>query len=164
MKTAIRVQRRQSNNVNVQFKTIESKHFIHYLKRFPQTLFFCLYLPISIKTQLSLFSYSGPKFECLYIFKNSWLFPWMQTFISLVLHFLFKWPRQEAKTKQHSQQQEAKKVRQRTAISQRDFFWRSVTGTLRWLASLNYLLYFLAFDWLRPAVLFFLNWTVCLYL
>ena len=82
----------------------------------------------------------------------------------LVLHFPFKWPRQEAKTKQHSQQQEAKKVRQRTAISQRDFFWRSVTGTLRWLASLNYLLYFLAFDWLRPAVLFFLNWTVCLYL
>ena len=55
----------------------------------------------------------------------------MQTFISLVLHFPFKWPRQEAKTKQHSQQQEAKKVRQRTAISQRDFFWRSVTGTLR---------------------------------
>ena len=31
--------------------------------------------------------------------------------------------------------------------------WRFVTGTLRWLASLHCLLYFLAFDWLRPAFL-----------
>ena len=92
-------------------------------------------------------------------------------FISLVIHFPFKWPRQEAKTKQqqnkrHSQQQQqqAKSVRRRIAISQRNFFWRVVTGTLRWLARLHYLLYFLAFDWLRSAVLFFLNWTVCLYL
>ena len=30
-----------------------------------------------------------------------------------------------------------------------------VTGTLRWLASLHRLLYFLTFDWLRPAVIFF---------
>ena len=29
---------------------------------------------------------------------------------------------------------------------------------------LDWLLYFLAFDWLRPAVLFFLNWTVCLFI
>ena len=84
--------------------------------------------------------------------------------------FPFKWPRQEAKTKQqqnkrHSrqQQQQAKSVRRRTAISQRKFFGRVVTGTLRWLARLHYLLYFLAFDWLRSAVLFFLNWTVCLF-
>ena len=54
----------------------------------------------------------------------------MQTFISLVLYFPFKWPRQGAKTKQHSQQQEATSIRQRTAISKRDFFWRIVTGTL----------------------------------
>ena len=91
-------------------------------------------------------------------------------FISLVIHFPFKWPRQEAKTKRqqnerHSQQQQqqAKSVRRRTAISQRNFFWRVVTGTLRWLARLHYLLYFLAFDWLRSAVLFFLNWAVCLF-
>ena len=51
----------------------------------------------------------------------------------------------------------------RTAVSQRNFLWRVVTGTLRWLSSLHCLLYFLAFDWLRPAVLFFLNWTVCLF-
>ena len=46
----------------------------------------------------------------------------MQTFISLVLHFPFKWPRQGAKTKQHSQQQEVKSIRQRTAVSKPDFF------------------------------------------
>ena len=66
-----------------------------------------------------------------------------------------------SKTKRHSQQQEAKSVRRRTAVSQRNFFWRVVRGTLRWLASLHCLLYFLTFDWLRPAALFFLNWTVC---
>ena len=55
----------------------------------------------------------------------------MQTFISLVLHFPFKWPREEAKTKQYSQQQEAKKLRRRTAASLGEFVWRVVTGTLR---------------------------------
>ena len=50
------------------------------------------------------------------------------TFISLVIHFPFKWPRQEAKTKRHSQQQEAKSVRRRTALTQQN--WRVVTGTL----------------------------------
>ena len=75
-----------------------------------------------------------------------------------------KKPKQNSsKTKRHSQQQEAKTVRRRTAVSQRYLFWRVVTGTLRWLASLHCLLYFLAFDQLRPAVLFFLNWTVCLF-
>ena len=34
------------------------------------------------------------------------------------------------KKKQHSKQQEAKSVRQQTAISQQDIFWRIVTGTL----------------------------------
>lgn len=38
-----------------------------------------------------------------------------------------------------------------------------VTGTLRWLTSLYCLLYFLAFDWLRPTVLFLVNCTVCLF-
>ena len=62
-----------------------------------------------------------------------------------------------SKTKQHSQQQEAKSVRQQTAVSQQDIFWCIVAGILRWLASLQCLLFFLVFDWLRPAVLFFLN-------
>ena len=44
--------------------------------------------------------------------------------------------------------EEAKRVRRQTSVSQRNFLW-----TLRWLASLHCLLYFLAFDWLRSAVL-----------
>jgi len=68
-----------------------------------------------------------------------------------------------AKRNNIQQQQEAKSVRRQTAVSQRNLFWRVVTGTLHWLASLHCLLYFLAFDWRRPAVLFFLNWTVCLF-
>ena len=56
-----------------------------------------------------------------------------------------------------TKQQEAKSVRQQTATSQQDVFWRIVTGTLHWLASLQFLLFFLAFDWLSPAVRFFLN-------
>ena len=81
--------------------------------------------------------------------------------------FLFNWPRQEANTKQlssktkgHSQQQEAKSFRRRNAVSELDSFWRVVTGTLRWLAIVHCLLYFLAFDWLRQTGLFFLYWTV----
>ena len=36
---------------------------------------------------------------CTFQESMRWLFP-IQTFISLVMHFPFKWPRQEAKTKQ----------------------------------------------------------------
>ena len=54
-----------------------------------------------ILTQVSVFSYSCPKFQCLYIFKNLCVDCFRYwTFISLVIHFPFKWPRQEAKTKQ----------------------------------------------------------------
>ena len=117
-----------------------------------------------------MFSYSCPKFLCLYIFKNLCI-DCFQFKLSSVWSYIFllngpdKKPKQNSsKTKRHSQQQQqqAKSVR-RTAVSQRNFFWRVVTGTLRWLASLHCLLYFLAFDWLRPGVLFFLNWTVCLF-
>ena len=95
-----------------------------------------------------------------------WLFP-IQTFISVVIHFPSKWLIQEAKTKQQRNKTTfiatRSQVRRQTAVSQRNFFWRVVTGTLHWLASLHCLLYFLAFDWRRPAVLFFLTWTVCLF-
>ena len=156
-------------------KTVKSKHFIHFLKRFPQTLSVCFVMPSTITSKhnyqcfLIPRPYSCPKFQSLYIFKNRWLFP-IQTCISLVLYFPFIWTRQEGRTKQqqnkktHSQQQEAKSVRRRTAVRQWDImFWRVVTVSLSWLASLHCLLHFLAFDWLRPAVLFFLNWTVCLF-
>ena len=43
-----------------------------------------------------------------------------------------KKPKQNSsKTKRHSRQQEAKSFRRRTAVSQQNFFWRVVTGTLR---------------------------------
>ena len=119
-----------------------------------------------------MFSYSCPKFQCLYIFKNLCVDCfWYE--LSSVWWYIFllngpdKKPKQNSsKTKRHSQQQEAKSVRRRTAVGQRNFFWRLVTGTLHWLASLHCLLYFLAFDWLRPAVLliFFLkldNLPIC---
>ena len=110
------------------------------------------------------------KFQCLYIFKNLCV-DCFQYKLSSVWSYIFplngpdKKPKQNSsKTKRRSPQKDAKSVHRRTAVSQRNFFWRVVTGTLRWLARLHCLLYFLAFYWLRPAVLFFLNWTVCLFI
>ena len=130
---------------------------------FARLLLRCQHLNTSISVLLFLYRVS-----VLAHFQESmrWLFP-IQTFISLVMHFPFKWPRQEAKTKQQQNKTtftatlEAKSVRRQTAVSQRNFFWRVVTWTLRWLVRLHCLLYFLAFAWLRIAVLLFLNWTVC---
>ena len=112
-----------------------------------------------------MYSYSCTEFQCLHIFKNLCV----DCFQCKLLSVSFKWPRQEAKTKQQQNKTtftatlEAKSVRRQTAVSQRNFFWRVVTWTLRWLVRLHCLLYFLAFAWLRIAVLFFLNWTVCLF-
>ena len=78
--------------------------------------------------------------------------------------FLLNGPDKKPKQNNTHSNKKPKKFANEPPSANEIFFWRSVTGTLRWLASLNYLLYFLAFDWLRPAVLFFLNWTVCLYL
>ena len=135
--------------LNFYTKTIENKHFIHYLKRFPQSLSVFFIMPTS-KDKYQCFLILVQSFSaCTFQESIRWLFP-IQTFISFVIHVPFKWPRQEAKTKQQqnktiSQQQEAKSVRRRTAVNQGIFFWRVVTGTLRWLARLHCLLYFLAF-------------------
>ena len=112
-----------------------------------------------------MYSYSCTEFQCLHIFKNLCV----DCFQCKLLSVSFKWPRQEAKTKQQQNKTtftatlEAKSVRRQTAVSQRNFFWRVVTWTLRWLVRLHCLLYFLAFALLRIAVLFFLNWTVSLF-
>ena len=66
-------------------------------------------------------------------------------------------PENSGKTKQHSQQQEAKNCSPTNCCQPRRLFWRVVKGTLRSLTSLHCVLYFLTFDWLRPAVLFFLK-------
>ena len=110
------------------------------------------------------------KFQCSYIFKNL-CGDCFQYKLSSVWSYIFllngpdKKPNQNSsKTKRHSPQKEATSVRRRTAVSQRNFLWRVVTGTLHWLARLHCLLYFLAIHSLRPAVLFFFNWTVYLFI
>ena len=152
-------------------QTIEKKHFIHILKQFLQTLSVC-FVMLTSKRKYQCFlilvqSFSACTFSRIYALIVS------DTELSSVWSYIFllngpdKKPKQNSsKTKRHSQQQEAKSVRRRTAVGQRNFFWRLVTGTLHWLASLHCLLYFLAFDWLRPAVLliFFLkldNLPIC---
>ena len=116
-------------------------------------------IPRPVLNTVSVSSYSCPKFLYLCILKNLSV-DCFQYRRSSVWSYIFllngqdKKPKQNSsQTKRHSHQQEAKSARRRTAVS----------GTLRWLASLHCLLYFLAFDWLWPAVLFFLNWTVCLF-
>ena len=85
--------------LNLNTKTLENKHFIHYLKRFRRLWPFVSVMPIS-KQKVSVFLFLS-KLSFLVHFQESmrWLFP-IQTFISLVIHFPFKWPWQEAKIKQ----------------------------------------------------------------
>ena len=61
-----------------------------------------------------MFSYSCPKFQFLYIFKNLYV-----DCLQYKLSSPEKKPKQNSKLKRHSQQQEAKSVRRRTAVSQR---------------------------------------------
>ena len=85
--------------LNFYTKTIENKHFIHYLKRFPQTLSVFFIMPTS-KDKYQCFLILVQSFSaCTFQESIRWLFP-IQTFISFVIHVPFKWPRQEAKTKQ----------------------------------------------------------------
>ena len=118
-------------------------------------------------TSISVFFFLS-KVSVLAHFQESmrWLFP-IQTFISLVIRFPFKWPRKEARTKQQQNKTTFTSTRSQgcyptNCCQPMKLFWRIVTGTLHWLARLHYLLYFLAFDWLRPAVVLFLKCTVCL--
>ena len=108
-KPQFRVQRRQSNNANTWFNQIQkllklnisfiaSNDFRRLRPVFYYYYFFlwCQHLNTSIFVFLFLSKVSVPSVH----FQESmrWLFP-IQIFISLVIHFPFKWPRQEAKTK-----------------------------------------------------------------
>ena len=96
--------------LNLNTKTIENKHLIHYLyylKRFPQTSSACFVMLTSKRNYIISAFYCCPNSQCSYIFKNRWLFP-LQTFISLIIRFLFKCPRQEAKTKQQQNKTDCK--------------------------------------------------------
>ena len=144
--------------LNLNTKTSENEHFIHYLERFPQTLSVCFWMPTSKhKYQCFLIlvqSFSACTFSRIYAstVSNTNFYEFGHIFFS------FKWPKQEAKTKpQQNKTTQNKKPRgfpDEPSVSQRNSFWHVVTGTLRWLPRLHCLLYFLAFDWLRPAVLF----------
>ena len=85
---------------NKNTKTIENKHFIHYLKRFPQTLSACFVMLTSQRNYISVF-YCCPKFQCFSTFSR--IVECFHYKLSSVWSyiFLFKWPRQEAKTKPH---------------------------------------------------------------
>ena len=125
--------------LNLNTKTIENKHFIHYLKRFPQTLSLCFcFCNANISMQVSVFSFSCPKFQCLYIFKNLRVDCFRCKLSSVWPHIFLlngpdKKPKQNSsKTKRHSQQQEAKSVRRDEPPSaNKTVFWRVVAGTSR---------------------------------
>ena len=112
--------------LNLNTKTSENEHFIHYLERFPQTLSVCFWMPTSKhKYQCFLIlvqSFSACTFSRIYALIVS------DTELSSVWSYIFllngpdKKPKQNSsKTKRHSQQQEAKSVRQRTGVSQQNF-------------------------------------------
>ena len=135
--------------LNLNTKTIENKHLIHYLyylKRFPQTSSACFVMLTSKRNYIISAFYCCPNSQCSYIFKNRWLFP-LQTFISLIIRFLFKCPRQEAKTKQQQNKTTSTATRSQECSptnrrQPRRLFWRVFTGSLRcWLVFIAYCIF-----------------------
>ena len=108
------------------------------------------------------FFFVMPKFQYPgYIFKNLCgdCFPYKLVKLSSVWSYIFLLNSPDKKPKQNSSKTTFTAARsQECSPTNRHqptkLCWRIVIGTLRWLASLHCLLYFLAFDWLRPAVLF----------
>ena len=152
--------------LNLNTKTTENKRFIHYgtSNDFRPFVFV---MPKS-KRKYQCFLILVQSFSACTFSRHHAVISPIQTFIGLVINFSFKWPRQEAKTKQQQNKTTftATKSQECSPTNRHqptNCFWRVVTGTLRWLASLHCVLYFLTFDWLRPPVVFFLNWTVCLF-
>jgi len=86
--------------LNLNIKTVESKHFIHYLKRFPQTLPCCFVMPASKHDYIKCFLILVQSLSACIHFQESLIFSNTKLSSVMVLHFPFKWPRQEAKTKQ----------------------------------------------------------------
>ena len=126
--------------LQVKSASSSSKTDIHYLKRFPQaSVCICIMLIVS---NTSVWSY-------IFLLNGSDKKPKL------------KKQQQNKMTFIATRSQECSLTNRRQPIK---LFWRVVTETLDWLASLHCLLNFLAFDWRRPAVLFFLNWAVCLFL
>ena len=109
-----------------------------------------------------MFSYSCPKFKCLFTFSR--IVNFFQCKLSSVWSYVFllngpdKKPKQNSsKTKQHRQHQEAKSVNLQTNSCQQ-FFGALLQGLRAdWLVCIGYIVFPSVFDWLRPPVLFFLK-------
>ena len=109
-----------------------------------------------------MFSYSCPKFKCLFTFSR--IVNFFQCQLSSVWSYIFllngpdKKPKQNSsKTKQHRQHQDAKSVNLQTNSCQQ-FFGALLQGlSADWLVCIGYIVFPSIFDWLRPPVLFFLK-------
>ena len=109
-----------------------------------------------------MFSYSCPKFKCLFTFSR--IVNFFQCKLSSVWSYIFllngpdKKPKQNSsKTKQHRQHQEAKSVNLQTNSCQQ-FCGALLQGlSADWLVCFGYIVFPSIFDWLRPPVLFFLK-------
>ena len=104
--------------LNLNTKTIENKNFIHYLKRFPQTVSVCFVMPTS-----------KHKYQCFLILVQSFSACTFSRIYALIVSdtnfrhtFLNdpdkKWKQNSSKRKRHSQKQEAKSVRRSTNCRQ----------------------------------------------
>ena len=95
-------------------KTIENRLFIHYLKRFLQTLSVCFLMLTSKHNYISVFCDCYPKFQCFYVHFQESLFVSITNFHQFGHTFSFlngpeKKPKQNStKTKRHSQLKEEK--------------------------------------------------------
>ena len=159
-------------------KTIENKHFIpnDSTEFFRNWRYKCLFGMPTCKNNyyygflILVQSFSACAFSRT-VAANAGLFL-IKPFIGLVIHFpcikIAQTGNQNktaafAVIKWHLQQQEGKSVRRRARRQLTRLFGALSQGASCWLAGLYCLLHFLAFDWLRPAVLFFSNWTVCFF-
>ena len=118
--------------LNLNMKTIENKHFIHYLKQFLETLSVCFVIMPTSKLNYQCFLILVQSFSACSFLR---IVDCLQYKLSSVWSYIFllngpdKKPKQNSsKTKRHSQQQEAKSVGRRTTISQRNFFGSLLQG------------------------------------
>ena len=108
--------------LNLNAKTIENKHFIHYLKQFLETLSVCFVIMPTSKLNYQCFLILVQSFSACSFLR---IVDCLQYKLSSVWSYIFllngpdKKPKQNSsKTKRHSQQQEAKSVGRRTTVNE----------------------------------------------
>ena len=125
-----------SQILNLNTKTSENEHFIHYLKRFPQTLSVCFWMPTSEHKYYCFLvlvqSFSACRFSRIYAstVSNTIFHEFGHTF------FLLSGPNKKPKpnssnAKRHWQNKIPRGFADEPLVSQRNSFWHVVTGTLR---------------------------------